>query len=457
MSAALSGQSLSNHVPENPSPGPTTQSERITALDTLRGFALLGILLMNIVDFGLYYEAYNNPTSAGGATGANLWTWAILSVLAEGKMRCLFSVVFGASMILLTSRLEGRADAADIYYRRLVWLMIFGIAHAFLLWHGEVLYYYAICALILYPFRKLRPGHLVMVAVFCVLLTSGYGVLSGYWKRQEIRDGKAAAAKAERKETLTDEEQEARLAWEKAVKDRNPSPEALQKDAEGWRGNVFEVIKARGSVVLKWHSVPYYHAWNFDVWGMMFLGMALYKSGVLTGARSVRFYTLLALLGYGLGIPIGIYKTAALMNSNFDPATEAFTGTVYDLQRLLVALGHAALLLILCRRGWLSFLTTRLAAVGQMALTNYVTHSVICAFFFTGYGLAMYNRLERHQLYYVVAVIWIFQLIISPIWLKHFRFGPLEWCWRAVTYLKRPRFRRIPALAPAGPAVPIAV
>src|SRR5688572_23168419 len=100
---------------------PVTGAERITAVDTLRGFALLGILLMNIVAMGLNPAAYDNPTATGGATGWNLGAWVVMHVLAEGKMRCLFSLVFGASVILLTSRLEKRGDAADIYYRRTAW------------------------------------------------------------------------------------------------------------------------------------------------------------------------------------------------------------------------------------------------------------------------------------------------------------------------------------------------
>ena len=136
---------------------PVDQGERITALDALRGFALLGILLMNIVSMGMHAAAYDNPTATGGATGANLWVWTVMHVLAEGKMRCLFSLVFGASVILLTSRLETRPDAADIYYRRTLWLLLFGIVHAFLLWEGDILYPYALCGLALFPFGSCAP------------------------------------------------------------------------------------------------------------------------------------------------------------------------------------------------------------------------------------------------------------------------------------------------------------
>jgi uncharacterized protein len=137
---------------------PIERSARISAIDALRGFALLGILLMNIVGMSMFTAAYDDPTVTGGATGANLWVWAVMHVLAEGKMRCLFSLVFGASVLLLTSRLEASGrSSADIYYRRTLWLLGFGIVHAYLLWDGDILYPYALCGLALFPFRKYPP------------------------------------------------------------------------------------------------------------------------------------------------------------------------------------------------------------------------------------------------------------------------------------------------------------
>jgi uncharacterized protein len=421
---------------------PTSQQDRITSLDVVRGFALLGILLMNIVGFGLYHSAYNNPVAAGGATGANLWIWAFLSVIAEGKMRCLFSLVFGASMILLTSRLEGRADAADLYYRRLLWLLVIGIAHAYLLWQGEILYVYAFCGLILYPFRKMSPIALTRIAALCILVTSSYALISGSIKQREMEEAKAASAKAARSEPLTDEEKKAKEGWEEFVKDRNPSAEDLQKDAEKWRDGFLGPIKARAALLMMWHWLPYYHAWNFDIWGMMFLGMALFKWGILSAQRPAGFYLGLAGVAYAIGIPVGVGRTWLYMSSGFDPIVEMYTSSLYDVQRLAMALGHAGLLLWFCKCGVLRGLTDRLGAVGQMAFTNYVMHSVICAFLFTGYGLGWYGKLERYQLYYVVAAIWVFQLIASPIWLRHFRFGPLEWGWRMLTYWQKMPIRR---------------
>jgi len=420
---------------------PVSTGERISSLDVLRGFALLGILLMNIVGFGQYHGAYDNPTAAGGATGLNLAAWVFLHITAEGTMRCLFSLVFGASVILFTSKLEGQTDAGDLYYRRTLWLMLFGVAHLFLLWQGEILYYYAISALVLYPFRNLRPRNLILIAVAGLLLLAGFDAFSGFQKREMIEKGRAAVAKAERHETLTEDETDEQRKWEDFAKERNPSPEKLLKDSKEWQGSFTSVVKARGTLVMKWNSTPYFHPWHFDVWSMMFLGMALFKLGVLSARRPLGLYVAMLVGGYGIGFTLNSYTAWRIVESGFDPLVQQFSSIVYNVARLSVACGHLGLLLTLCQKGWLKGLTARLGAIGQTAFSNYILQSLVCAFTFTGYGLGLYGKLERHQLYFVVAGLWVTALIVSPIWLQHFRYGPLEWGWRSLTYWKRQPFR----------------
>lgn len=432
-------------------PAPVAGSQRLQALDALRGFALLGILLMNIVIFGLYFESYDNPTSAGGATGANLGAWVILHILAEGKMRCLFSLLFGASAVLLTSRLDSRLDGADIYFRRTLWLFLFGVAHSFLLWHGEILYPYAVCGLFLYSFRHLRPRGLILLGALSLLLLSGFALIDASLKRDMITDGQAALAKEARGESLSEKERDAKVEWETFRKVRNPSPEKLEEDAKEWRGNPWQVIQARGAVRLRWDSIPVYHPFMFDMWGMMMIGMGLFKLGILSGERSPRFYAIMAATGFLVGIPITCYTAWNNVQHHFDPVVQIQCASLYQVSRYAVATGYMGLLLLLCKTGMLRWLTSRLAAVGRMALSNYLFHSIVCAFLFTGYGFALYGRLERHQLYYVVAAIWIFQLVVSPIWLRHFRFGPFEWLWRSLTYWRRQPFRIAPAQQDVAP------
>jgi uncharacterized protein len=191
------------------------------------------------------------------------------------------------------------------------------------------------------------------------------------------------------------------------------------------------------------HNQPYYTPMNWDIWSMMILGMGLFKLGILTGEKSAGFYSKLTLIGYGIGIPLNSWTAWSIIQSNFDPVHHALLATTYDAGRLTIAMGHLGVIMLLCRATIWNWLTSRLAAVGQMALTNYVMHSVICSFVFTGYGLAMYGRWERHQVYYLVAGIWILQLIVSPLWLARYRFGPVEWLWRSLTYWKRQPLRGV--------------
>jgi uncharacterized protein len=421
--------------------GPVTQAERINSLDTLRGFALLGILPANVLIFGMYFSAASDPTVTGGATGLNLVSWVLGRLLVEGKMRCLFSMVFGASTILLTSRAEERsgASAADIYYRRTLWLLLFGLAHAFLLFWGDILYPYALCALILFPFRKLPAKKLLIAGILFIAFKAGWTAVDAFHQIERRNMVAAAAGKAGTE--ITEEQADARKALEAQRKLRKPSSEELEKDAKNWRGNPLEVIGARAKYLASWHELPYYDPANCDIWSMMFIGMGVFKLGVFSATRSYRFYAWTAVVGYLIGVPVNAYEAWLAVKSGFDPVTLAFIRVAYDLARLPVALAHMALVMILCKAGALHWLTNRLAAIGQMALSNYVLHSVICSFVFTGYGFALYGRLQRYQLYYVVAGCWTVSLIASPIWLGHYRFGPLEWCWRSLTYWRRQPMR----------------
>jgi len=416
---------------------PVTQSERIAPLDALRGFAVLGILLINIPCFAMYASAWDDPTVAGGATGINLWTWFVFHVLAEGKMRALFSMVFGASAILLTSRIERRGGSSgDIYYRRTLWLLLFGIVHAYLLWWGDILYSYALCGLALYPFRRLSPRALLAIGVALAVLDSGWWVRDTFRMRDQI----ALAAKADgavaRGQKLTREQKEAvreRDEWRTA---RRPSPEEIGRSTAAWRGGFLSVLRARAEIVTYSHDQAYYSpaSGSADNWAMMFLGMALFRWGVFGAERSRRFYAWMALLGFGIGLPLNTYTGWAILRTKFDPLAHDLINWNYQLARASVALGYVGLIMLLCRTGVARPLLSWLAAAGQMAFTNYITQSVFCTFLFTGYGFGLYGRLERHQLYYVVAAIWIFELIASSLWLRRFRLGPLEWCWRSLTY-----------------------
>src|SRR3984893_13643178 len=205
---------------------PVRSEERITAIDTIRGFALLGILLMNICSFGLPQAAYNNPSPAGGATGPNLITWFIVTVLGEGKMRAIFSMTFGASVYLLIDRLSRKgaaADAADIHYRRTLWLLLFGLIHGYLIWSGDILYVYAMCGLVLYPLRKLSPRILLTTAAVMLIFMSTLAVYNYLHSASPMRIPSQIAADEKAGKKLTPKQEESKKDLGELVKAVKPS------------------------------------------------------------------------------------------------------------------------------------------------------------------------------------------------------------------------------------------
>ena len=200
------------------------------------------------------------------------------------------------------------------------------------------------------------------------------------------------------------------------------------------RGYLANVAAAAGSS-LYLESMYLYKIGLWDAVGAMLIGMALLKRGVLSAEQSLRDYLLMALVGYGIGIPLGIWVVADWTRHGFEAG--ARWSSLDEITRMTVASGHIAVVMMVCRRGSLMWPLGPLAAVGRMALTNYVMQTVICMTLFGGFGLGWFGQLARHQLYYIVAAIWTLQLVISPLWLRRFRFGPLEWLWRSLTFARR--------------------
>src|SRR5262252_4679324 len=227
--------------------GPVPQQERISSVDVLRGFALLGILVMNIGDYALPGGFDYNPTILGPLNKFSLWLWAGRFILFEGKMRALFSMLFGAGVILLTSRLEKRGDAAisgDIFARRNMWLTLFGILHAYFLWWGDILYFYGMTALLfLYPCRKLRARTLLIAGVAVVLLTAGYRVVR-LEQRSHLAQRAAAAERLQAAgQTPSDEQKEDMKAWQTVVEGTHPSTQELDKQTSEMRGGYASVFR----------------------------------------------------------------------------------------------------------------------------------------------------------------------------------------------------------------------
>jgi len=434
-----------------PAIAPVRSEERIPAVDTIRGFALLGILLMNICSFGLPDAAYANPAPAGGATGWNLVTWWIMEVLADGKMRAIFSLTFGAGVYLLIDRLsrKGAAEnAADIHYRRMLWLMLFGILHAYLIWDGDILFYYAVLGLVLYPLRKLSPRALLIAAGFILIAMCAGAAFEHRHLMDEQREYGEIRADEKAGMTLSAVQQDTKRDWEEIVARQAPSADELKTETDAHLDGYFKLFVFRAKQVYRLHSAPLYwpDPW-FDMLMMMLIGIAMIKTGLLTGAYSSRFYVWMALASFAIGMPADIWAVSYISRHQFSIDAFSLILSEYEVGRF-TAFGYIALIILALKSGILRGVTRTLAYVGQMAFTNYILTSLICTTLFEGYGFGLYGKLQRHQLYGIVLLVWLVILIVSPFWLRRFRFGPLEWGWRSLTYWKRQPFRRSEAAGP---------
>lgn len=423
---------------------PTTNTARIGAMDTIRGIALFGILLMNIIGLGLY-KAYFDPTNNGGSTGWSLNVWWMNMLFFEGTMRGMFSMLFGAGILLFTSRATGgtQESVTDIFFRRLLWMILFGVIHCYLLlWDGEILYTYGIVGMFAFSFRHLKPGKLIVGAACILMVSTAFSVADYIDHKDAYTQATAARAKRAKGLVLNTKDTEAIAKWNGIEKEEKLKPQQLQDEIKARSKDYWSVVKHK-LPVNEYMQTDFLYFINFwDTLAMMLWGMAFFKWGILKAEKSRRFYLLMALFGYGIGITINYFETAHIVDQQFSILSFYRNFVTYQFGRVPTTCGHIALIMLFVQSGILPWLRKALAAVGQMAFSNYIMHSLICNFIFLGYGLSMYGKLQRYELYYIVAGIWLFQLIASPIWLRYFRFGPLEWMWRSLTYWQRQPFRK---------------
>lgn len=441
---------LSGPLPRTAPAPAAPAAQRIEGLDFVRGIALCGILLMNITGFGLP-DAYTNPQNSGGATGANLVTWIITEIGFEGTQRALFSMLFGASVILFTSRLEaqGRTDTADIYVRRNLWLVGFGMINAFvLLWHGDILYTYGIVALFLYPFRKLAGKWLMAIGLAALLAGAFWSFCESRTALEKYPPYAAAAAARDAGQELTPDQDAAISAWEQQRSNFKSSPESIADSVREQTNGYWRALRHIAPINVIFQTYGLYR-YFFDVFGMMLIGMGLFKLGVLTLERRTMLYVAMVVGGYAIGLATNTWETKHIIDGGFSARAFTEVTTTYDLGRLGMTVGHLGAMLLFVRSGVLRPVRRVFAAVGRMAITNYLMHSAICLVLFILMG--EYGQLERHQLYYVVFAIWAFQLAFSSLWLKYFKFGPVEWLWRSLTYVKWQPLRRAPKTQPVTP------
>ena len=427
---------------------PVSQTERIIILDSLRGIAILGILLMNIPGFGLPLVQASDP-SVLNETGINYKTWFVVDWAFSGTQRALFSMLFGAGMILFITRLEKRMDGmlpAIYFFRRQMWLLFFGLVNAFvLLWFWDILYAYAIYGMLLFVFYRLSPKKLLVLAFINLLLMTARENKDLYHNKNIIAKGEWVAKIDTTQTKLTEQQKEDFDAMNGLIEKstREAKIKSSEKEIRAIGGSYESLYEYQGDKAV--HVELYYtYFLIWDVLLFMFLGMAFFKNGLLLGKTSYKVYWMLFIGGLGLGLLLSWFRMQSIIDNHFSEFEigKNVSFEYFEIARTLRSLGFFGLIMLMYKSGWFKWLFALMRPVGQMAFTNYLMQSLLGGLFFYGVGFGYFGKLERHELYYFVAAVWTIEITWSHIWLHYFRFGPLEWLWRSLTYWKKQPFRK---------------
>ena len=384
---------------------------RIHQLDVMRGFALLGILIMNIISFGLPQAHYFNPHAEGPLLGWNRAALMFSELFANEKFMGLFSLLFGASVVLFTDKVEEKGRSAWAFHvRRNGWLLVFGLLHAYLLWVGDILVTYALCSVWLFFVRKWSARNLFIASGVSVLLLLLMDALMGlsvpYWSAADLSE--FAAFWTPDGATVAEEVATMRGSWADQMTIRVPGALAMQTE-------YLPMLALRATA-------------------MMLLGMGLYKAGVLNGSRGHRWNGGLAIIGMAVGLAITGWGFHFNETREWS-MTVFFNGGLFrSFGMVFLVMGYVGGILWLCGGAARDWLERWLAPLGRMALTNYLAQTVICTTLMYGHGFGMFGSLGRAQLWLLVLPIWGVQIIASKWWMDRFAFGPIEWAWRTLTH-----------------------
>ncbi|WP_417593586.1 DUF418 domain-containing protein [Parasphingorhabdus sp.] len=397
-------------------------SPRYLELDALRGFAVMGILLMNIVGFSMPEMAYISPAIYGGTDTPDIIIWALSYIFVDGKMRGLFTILFGASMMLLIERAQTNGEnPAKVHFSRMAWLAIFGLAHYFLLWSGDILFLYAAVGCIAFFLAGLTAEDLFRRALLIFTIGFiGYIFMFGGLLYLQYQAGLPGAG-SEAVENLRE-----------AIADFDTGPAAIRAEIALHRSDFLPILLAKihNHLFDPLSSVAYNLV---ETLPLMMIGMALYKNGFMTGGWSAAEYRRWGVRLTAIGAIILIGITFGLIHRDFDLLLLVNASYAWNTpSQLLMTLGYAALLMSLIGKFRASPLLHRIAAVGRAAFSNYIGTSLLMTFIFYGWGLGLYGSIGRAELYLFVPAAWALMLLWSQPWLMRFRYGPLEWLWRSL-------------------------
>ena len=385
-------------------------NNRIHSLDLLRGFAVLGILIMNITNFSHVNVAYMNPTIGAGLEGYNQYFHAFNYIFADTRFMSIFSILFGAGVVLFTTNAELKGmNAGVLQLKRMFWLLLFGFVHAYLIWEGDILVTYAICGCLIFLLRKKSIQALLIMSIILFIVPLTFNLMTYYG--------------------LTMDELESTFAF------FHPSSEQIATEIKIMQGSFLEQMPIRLENAIEFQTFVFLIETFWRTTSLMLLGMILYRKGVLSADKSISYYNKMILIGFGIGLIVSLMGLNQSYNSEWSGAYVMTIGANYKIvSGLFMTIGYIGFVMLCFKKGVFKKLQNRLQATGRMAFTNYIGMSIICTLIFNGHGLGLYGTLDRLQQFLIVGAIWVLILIVSPLVLKKYKFGPLERLWRKLTY-----------------------
>jgi uncharacterized protein len=409
---------------------PTSTSERIPSLDFLRGIAILGILFINIESF-----VYPNPWSSwqyGYENAIDHHTRFWVYFLTQGKFYTMFALLFGVGFVIFMERIQQKAQglkAIDIYARRLLWLFVIGVVHAYFIWDGDILYHYAVCGLFLLPFRSMKSKNLMLILLFLVsilFLKSYESVL----KRQDSYSNYITAFNKE--ETKRTEKDNSLIAsWESRYSKKMPnlSEEVEIPKPTYWEGvlNSYEHLKVHKGEF-------YYQALIISSLIVMIIGMILFRTGIFSDYKTWKHYWLITVLVLVIGLVINYLRYYQWTYEDHIPTVSTIRALLFTFPKEIMGVAYILLLNGIYQKYLFNLKIKVFTKIGKTALSNYIFHSIILGILFYGYGFGMFNGFSRFELLGFVVAIWIFQIACTYLWLRHHKQGPLEFVWRRLTY-----------------------
>jgi len=407
---------------------PVEQPDRLPSLDLMRGIAVLGILLANITAFAHIDLAYYWPPALpGGGTEADRMVWLAQFVFVDGKLRGLFTLLFGAGLVLFVERAGGEERAIFLQLRRLCWLALFGALHFYLLFRGDILFGYACGGLVALMFVRLSGERLLALGLIWSVVAGAFQVLA-YLTPALVELGSDPAA--------ADAMSYYREYW------RGQLTDAAEQARLMTGGSYGEILRYR--VVEESGLLANYARYAlFETIPLMLLGMGLYRCGIYAPAGGRTPGWRLALVAVAAGLALNLAVGLWVRSHGFGPFTTmlAFFG-LSNLANLPLLLGGTWLLAHWAARPHHSWLAERLEQAGRMALSNYVGTSLVMMLLFHGWAGGLFGQFGRMELLLVVVLGWLLMLKFSHLWLTRYRQGPLEWLWRCLTYWRRFPLRR---------------